>query len=142
MKQCTSCKEFKPLTQFGNKSWTNKDGSVTSTKRSHCRSCVNKSNLDRFHNNPKTKEAHKTASYRHRIKSYGLSIEEYENKLKDQNHKCDSCGKEEKLVIDHDHITGKVRGLICHSCNIALGNVKDSVNILKRLIKYLRKHSE
>ena len=57
---------------------------------------------------------------------------------------CAVCGNPEPphrrsamLSVDHDHITGKVRGLLCSNCNFALGHVKDSIEILAALIKYL-----
>lgn len=51
---------------------------------------------------------------------YGLSRKEYETLLKIT--KCQICNAEEKLHIDHDHITGKVRGRLCNTCNLRLGN--------------------
>ena len=43
-----------------------------------------------------------------------------------------------KMAIDHDHATGKVRGLICYNCNIGLGHFKDSIDTLERAIEYLK----
>lgn len=43
-----------------------------------------------------------------------------------------------KLVVDHCHVTGKVRGLLCHNCNRALGLLKDSVDNLSKAIDYLK----
>lgn len=62
--------------------------------------------------------------------------------LSSQDNKCAICQKsvleyKKRFCIDHDHETGKTRGLLCHSCNLALGNFKDSVNSLKRAVKYL-----
>jgi hypothetical protein len=52
---------------------------------------------------------------------------------------CATCdGKPEH--VDHDHATGKVRGVLCFNCNQALGNVRDSVETLARLRTYLRRH--
>lgn len=50
---------------------------------------------------------------------------------------CATCGSVERLCIDHDHATGRVRGLLCNDCNLSLGYAKDSIETLKNLIKYL-----
>lgn len=63
-----------------------------------------------------------------------------------QNNKCAVCDGEgfkmaehhkSKLVVDHCHKSGTVRGLLCHNCNRALGLFKDKIDVLKRAIKYL-----
>ena len=60
-----------------------------------------------------------------RIKnSYGLTAEEYENMVVQQDNKCVICDTDSKLVIDHCHTTGKVRGLLCHKCNVSIGYVE------------------
>ena len=61
----------------------------------------------------------------------------YLSLLKKQKGKCKICKHEDKLVVDHDHKTGKVRGLLCASCNIALGRFNDNLNIMKNAVKYL-----
>ena len=48
-----------------------------------------------------------------------------------------SKDKQNQAVIDHDHKTGKLRGLLCHQCNVGIGNFKDDVNILMNAILYL-----
>lgn len=144
MKKCTKCERELPLQRFGSKSWTNQDGSKTFTKKSHCRDCINQSNLERYHNNPQTKKAHRSASYRHRIKCYGITEDDYDRMLKEQGDKCKSCkeASERTLNIDHCHKTGKVRGLLCNNCNTALGHAKDDVERLKLLIRYLEENNE
>lgn len=84
------------------------------------------------------------ASYRHRIKKYGLTIDEYEQMIKEQNNCCYICGDPpekskgfKRLVIDHCHDTNKVRRVLCNSCNIALGSAKDDTIILQKMIDYL-----
>jgi hypothetical protein len=85
------------------------------------------------------------------IRSYGITIEQYHQMLKDQDYSCKICGLKEstsrkRLSIDHDHSCcpgikscGKcVRGLLCHHCNSGLGNVKDSIEILQKMIEYLK----
>jgi len=56
--------------------------------------------------------------------------------------KCEICGREDKVVFDHCHKTGEFRGWICHKCNIALGLINDDIDILKGLIKYLKKYED
>ena len=52
---------------------------------------------------------------------------------------CQACGTtDRKLCIDHDHRTNKVRGLLCHNCNTALGLVGDNLSTLENLITYLK----
>jgi hypothetical protein len=61
---------------------------------------------------------------------YGIDIKEYERMLSEQNNQCCICGANEheiakqRLYIDHDHKTGQIRGLLCSSCNLALGHLE------------------
>lgn len=75
--------------------------------------------------------------WRQRRHRYGVEREEYEAILARQGGVCGICGRDEKLVIDHDHETGEIRGLLCHRCNFALGAVEDDIRILSRAIAYL-----
>lgn len=68
---------------------------------------------------------------------YGLSIEDYEEVLKNQNGRCLICNEVSKLHVDHDHKTGKFRGLLCVSCNGGLGMFKDNKQALAKAIEYL-----
>jgi len=69
---------------------------------------------------------------------YGITYSEYKARSVTQAFKCKICGVDErKLVVDHDHKTQKVRGLLCHSCNCAIGLLKDNVDVLKSAINYL-----
>jgi len=72
---------------------------------------------------------------------YGISIEEYENLILSHCGKCAVCKKTDKLFVDHDHKSGKVRGLLCRKCNTGLGYFRDDVEILKSAIKFLRKNT-
>lgn len=72
-------------------------------------------------------------SYRRR--KYRLTDDELDELMAIKE--CQGCGATEKLRIDHDHKTGKVRGILCDDCNLSLGKLKDSVDTLKNLIKYL-----
>lgn len=86
------------------------------------------------------REAHPGARRKINLKrQYGMTIEQYEAIYNAQEGKCAICGRhEEKLCIDHDHATNKVRGLLCQHCNTALGYVYDDPEILTSAINYLR----
>jgi hypothetical protein len=74
---------------------------------------------------------------------YNLSLAGYNEKLVAQNHKCAICACDETeafkslLFVDHCHTTKKIRGLLCHHCNTALGKFRDSSEILAKAIQYL-----
>jgi hypothetical protein len=79
-------------------------------------------------------------------RTYGIDITEYKALLTKQNNVCKICSGEGfimaehhkmKLVVDHCHETGKVRGLLCHNCNRALGLFHDKTDVLTNAINYL-----
>ena len=76
-------------------------------------------------------------------KRYGISLEEYNKILEEQSGVCAICGSTEPdkskkyLSVDHDHETGKVRGLLCSYCNRGLGSFKESHGLLKKALEYL-----
>lgn len=89
-----------------------------------------------------------TYANRDLIKRYGITLDDYYHMLEEQNECCYICGKHEsnnsknkKLAIDHNHTTGQIRKLLCHHCNSALGQVKENVDILKKMIEYIEEHN-
>jgi len=79
-------------------------------------------------------------------RNYDISIEDYDEMLEKQGGVCAICANPETvcvkgtpkiLSVDHDHKTGKVRGLLCRSCNTALGSFKDSQALLQKASEYL-----
>ncbi len=79
---------------------------------------------------------------------YGISLEQYKQMFTEQSGLCAVCNKPEKakrlgkikdLSVDHCHKTGKVRGLLCQSCNIAEGHLKDA-ETANKLFNYMKKH--
>lgn len=80
------------------------------------------------------------------IKSnYGISKEEYDHIFEAQGGRCAICGIHQDdhfrlLSVDHDHKTGKVRGLLCGQCNAGMGNLRDDIHILQSAIQYLQSH--
>ena len=144
-KKCTMCGQYKPITEFY-KRVRSRDG-----LNSRCIECTKKKGAA-FRAKRKVmaqKEAERLARERkaaNLMRLYKLSLEEYEQMLKDQNGKCAICGRpvadfERGLAVDHDHETGKVRGLICPNCNRGLGGFFDNLDLLKGAVEYLEKHS-
>lgn len=83
------------------------------------------------------------AKRRHYEDNYGITLEEYEILYETSNGLCAICGEYQelgKLCVDHDHSTGKVRGLLCNNCNSGIGYLKDSPEILIIASEYLKKH--
>lgn len=82
-----------------------------------------------------------------RIRNHGITIDDYNNMLIEQDNKCAICKSSKSntkltnvFYIDHDHKTGKVRGLLCNKCNFALGQFNDDISILQNAIKYLKRN--
>lgn len=76
---------------------------------------------------------------------YGISLEEHQKMLKEQNNRCAICLKEiagKGCHVDHDHTSSKVRGLLCSKCNSGLGLFVDNVEALQRAVIYLNKSKE
>ncbi len=88
------------------------------------------------------KQSDKGKAYRLQL-SYGLSMEDYNKLFDQQESKCKLCNREfnkedsHDIRIDHDHKTGKVRGLLCHKCNVALGLFDEDICRLLNAAKYL-----
>lgn len=78
------------------------------------------------------------------MRAYGVTVEEYDAKLEEQDGRCAICRKRprrKKLHVDHDHETGAVRGLLCFRCNAGLGNFLDNPRSLKRAYQYLKQYA-
>ena len=126
MKTCIRCKELKQLEKFENHP-TAKDG-----KRNQCSACRYAIRLSKDPNYRKKQRDWN-------LGRYGITSEDYDLMLISQGKACAICkDKNKKLFVDHSHDTKNVRGLLCHSCNILLGNAKDSPHILERAIAYLK----
>jgi hypothetical protein len=86
------------------------------------------------------KEYGKSDNYKNSIlkNKYNITLEEYNNMLKKQNNKCLICNRETKLVVDHDHKTKKIRGLLCNMCNGILGMFEKYNLLAENFINYLK----
>jgi hypothetical protein len=93
----------------------------------------------------KNPEKRKASSRKSNLRKYGITPEEYDRIFKDQDGKCAIChrsptgvGRNGKVLhVDHNHKTGKVRGLLCPDCNLSIGRLGDSIDVLKSAIAYL-----
>jgi hypothetical protein len=128
------------------------------------RAALNQRRKEWGHANPERhSEIVLAALERYRLKCHGLTAEQYDRMLALQENRCAICkspnayrkignqgrkptkgwattkraGTFAKWCIDHDHRTGQVRGLLCSTCNIALGAAKDDVRLLRAMIEYL-----
>ena len=130
VKYCSKCnREFPATLDYF---YSRKGGKLK--LQSHCKECVKEGMLK--YDKPKQDPAY--ARNRHLMVSYGITTEDYETLLEIQENCCAICGDgDKKLVVDHCHATGKVRGLLCHHCNVALGMFKDNKTILQSAMEYL-----
>lgn len=144
MQKCTVCKEEKSLEEFSS------GQRMKNGKRSWCRICTNKYAISYYHKNSerlnKLRQTRRMKDYGrayHLKRTFGISLDGYEQLLKDQDGKCAICDKtpEEEgkaLAIDHSHETGKIRGLLCFSCNAGVIRYS-SPDLLRKAALYLEK---
>ena len=135
---CRVCGEEKELlTEYY---LSRKDPTLKSSYSYECRACCIKRTTDyNLKNRPHIKDNHLK-------RTYGITLTEFNKRLDEQNGGCAICGTTEpggkwkNFHVDHDHETRKVRGLLCNSCNVTLGVVKEDIHTLKSMIEYLESH--
>ena len=137
MKTCKKCNVVKPEDSF-NKKKDSADG-----HRGECRDCQRTYAKVRYNKSPDAHKERTKANQRvYTAKKFGLTLNELDLMYAQQGSKCAICGTTEQehgkyLAIDHCHRTGKVRGLLCMSCNTGLGNFKDRADLLVLAVQYL-----
>ena len=114
--------------------------------RRPCQAC-GRNRAERFFTSPRgrtcadCRKAKRSAStHARRVEqTYGLTAEQYEALLAHQGGVCAICGGERRyrLNVDHDHVTGRVRGLLCRRCNKLLRDVRDNSVVLARAAHYV-----
>ena len=124
MKTCKECKKELPLDSF-NKNKDAKDGLQYKCKP--CRLAYNRMNY--------------TTAY-HRKRAYGITEAEYGGMAFSQGWGCAICGSktEKDLLVDHNHDTGEIRGLLCHTCNSGIGYLRDNPAVMRSAIEYLEEN--
>jgi hypothetical protein len=143
----------------------NRDVTAKGGRKSYCKRCAKKQRK-RYYSDPKNLEkiCKKSNEWKknnkERVKKnlrkwslrnkFNMTVDEYDEMLEKQKGVCAICGKSEvvknqygikRLAVDHNHITGKVRGLLCTHCNIGIGNLFvdfEGVNLLLNAINYVR----
>ena len=131
-KVCFGCKEEKDFSLFPN---CKKSKSGIRPRCKACYSSVNKKNRKIRGWTEQDKDVRLQ-------RTFGLKPGQYVEMLEEQDYKCAVCGTTEqenkkRLAVDHCHKTGKIRKLLCHKCNCALGMVDDNKDTLSSLISYL-----
>lgn len=129
-KICTVCKAWRPFSEY----WPHSGGRFG--LRPMCKAC------HRVKHAKWRKTPGAARHARHKIvRKYGLTREQYEEMVAAQGRRCAICRIVPKftLVIDHDHGTGRVRGLLCRRCNIGIANLKESASVLRAAAEYVSK---
>lgn len=147
MINCRCCKKLKSLDEFGNNK-ANKNG-----KSIYCLICTQIKSRNQYKRKGassilnKSKYSTNSSEYRKdkllRLR-YGISLDEYNKILIDQNNNCAICqinkiDLTKILFVDHNHKTGQIRGLLCDSCNRGIGVFKESVKSLRLAADYLER---
>lgn len=130
VKTCNGCDRELPVENF------QADASMPSGLQSKCKEC--RAVIDQ-----QTYDAHPERWFKNRLlREFGITVEDYEAMLAAQGGVCAICAKEcrsgRRLAVDHDHVTGVVRGLLCLHCNLALGKFDDDPERIERALAYLR----
>lgn len=145
-KICSKCKTEKDCTEFNRRE--------NNRLSSWCKSCV-KIKTSEWEKKNKSKKkiymvkwnnSNKDVKRNAELKcKYGITLEQYNKMLKSQQYRCAICGNTgngKALHLDHNHITGQVRGLICYNCNTGLGQFKTDEHNDKLLMlatQYIRR---
>lgn len=91
---------------------------------------------------PPSHQITRTGDRAKHVESYGITMTDWNRMVEEQDGCCKICGGPPKegsvLHIDHDHVTGQVRALLCRACNTALGYMKDSIERLEAAVEYLK----
>lgn len=132
-KVCSACRKELPLSVF-DKNRGQKDG-----LQNQCHDCLKESRRKYREANP---ALHKARHWKNR---YGIALDEYEAMVAQANGVCPVCKEPppspfKGFDVDHDHETGKIRGLLCRPCNLALGGARDDPAILRALADYVEHH--
>jgi hypothetical protein len=130
MKTCGGCGKTKPLSEFYRRG--------ESGRQARCAECqVAKSKAWKEANPDRTRDQYKNKNL---MKLYGISLAEYNEMFEDQKGRCAICEEHYPvLCVDHCHVTGRVRKLLCSCCNASLGQLRENERIVENLLNYIRR---
>jgi len=124
-RRCPDCGEIKPLDEFP-RNKRSRDGRAV-----YCKPCHNARGRE-------TRERLYGGSRHYHLKRrYGIGADDVDAMIAAQGGRCLICGRDNPEHVDHDHATGKVRGILCFTCNSGLGNFSDDVDRLRSAASYL-----
>ena len=157
-KECTRCRTTKPLSEFYPLYGKQLEIGMRNgrTHKAHCKKCNTAEGADYKRRNPEARKRYSISRRKATIRQkYGLSEEDYFRILKEQGGHCAICPRTDgrrkqrkqtptkfHFAVDHDHDTGVTRGLLCDTCNRALGMFLDDPALLRSAISYLEKHGK
>jgi hypothetical protein len=129
MKRCSACKRKLPIIEYP------KDSSRKDGLSYKCRKCQNAVNKKSYFDHLQQR----LAQYKHYdqtvklYKKFSITPEEWDKLYSEQNGRCKICGKHQieegkRLAVDHNHLTGRIRGLLCTSCNTKLGWLENNLS--------------
>lgn len=128
---CRKCSARKQITEFH---WANSN----LYRRRSCKSCDEARSQEVRSASPrKYAEAARNRSFK---RKYGLTLDDFDAMLIEQNYRCRICWERmfiNTTHVDHDHATGAVRGLLCTNCNLGLGHFRDDRWRLQNAMAYL-----
>ncbi len=138
-KRCRLCDAAKPTTEF------HRHHATRDRLRHECRTCRSKQLTAYRSQGPAFREPPENKRSHHLRRNYGITVGDYEAKLRSQGGGCAICGSlctsGRRLAVDHDHTTGVLRGLLCMHHNQGLGKFQDNPELLDRAAAYLRLHA-
>lgn len=151
---CLKCKELKPHTAENYRGCEEiRNGKPYRYIKRVCRQCEHNSRVAaRQKNPPKPLGQERFARQRKQNlkKKYGITPEQYDAILQTQNGCCAICrkdnngfaasGRKQNFAVDHDHSNGRIRGLLCYSCNNGLGRFMDRPDVLREAAHYLERY--
>lgn len=144
-KECSGCHIAKPVSDFCTYN-SKRYKQVARVCKGTCKACDAVHRKGRYEKLTKEEKAmiHRRVNLK---RNYGITPEIFDEMLKNQGGVCLICGdppevasKDGVLHVDHCHITGSVRGLLCHHCNCGLGHYKDTPSLLRKAADYIEQH--